>query len=381
MVQYKRLLNIEEKIKKRSHFLFGPRQTGKTTLLKQVFPSAPFYNLLHTDEFFRLSGEPKLLRLEVSALKNRNEPIIIDEIQKLPILLDEVHAMIEEFGSRFILTGSSPRKLRRGGYNLLGGRARTCYLHPLVSAEITDFKVERVLKYGAIPSIYLSDEPKEDLLAYCGTYLQQEIQAEAVVRNIENFSRFLKTAALQNTGIINFENVASDCAVPARTVREYFQILMDTLIGKIVEPFRKTKKRKPVSSGKFYFFDVGVSNILKGNTEILPKTEEYGKALENFIFTELDAYSSYNNDDREIRFWRARESYEVDFIIGDETAIEVKAADKITEKHCKGISALSEEICLKKSIIVYTGERPLKIGAVHAYPVKDFLALLWNGDI
>lgn len=378
MKLYQRLFDIKNESEKRSLFLFGPRQTGKTTLLKTVFPNAPFYNLLHTDQFYRLSAQPKLLRNEVTALKDLSSPVIIDEIQKLPVLLNEVHALIEDVGARFILTGSSPRKLRRGGYNLLGGRARTYYLHPLVSAEIPDFQLDRVLRYGTIPPIYLSDEPMQDLLAYCGAYLQQEIQAEAAVRNIESFSRFLQTASYQNAEIVNFENVASDCAVPARTVREYFQVLEDTLIGRMVEPYQRTKKRKPVSTGKFYFFDLGVGNALRGSSELTPKTEAYGKALEHLIFTELDAYRSYKHDTRDLRFWRARNSYEVDFIVGDETAIEVKAAENVTEKQCKGLLALAEEISLKNMIIVFTGERPAKLGNIQAYPVKEFLSLLWE---
>jgi len=216
-------------------------------------PKSPYYNLLHSDLFFRLSARPSLLREELHSHSDIDGPVIIDEIQKLPVLLDEVHALIEENMIKFIMTGSSPRKLRRGGYNLLGGRARIRYLHPLVYPELPRFELLTVLRYGTIPSIYFSEEPEEDLRAYCGTYLKEEIQAEGAVRKSENFSRFLETAAFSSAELVNYENIANDCAVPARTVREYFTALEDTLIAEVIEPYKGGKNGNQFLPGSFIF--------------------------------------------------------------------------------------------------------------------------------
>jgi predicted AAA+ superfamily ATPase len=308
------------------------------------------------------------------------QPIVIDEVQKLPLLLDEVQYLIDSFSFHFILTGSSARKLKRGGANLLAGRARTHFLFPLVTKEIPDFNLNRAVNYGTLPSIYLSDEPWQDLAAYCGTYLQEEIQSEGAVRRIENFSRFLETAALSNGELLNFENVAGDCGVPPRTVREYFYILEDTLVGTMLRPFRKTRKRKSISSAKFYFFDVGVGNVLAKRREILPKSEGYGKALEHLIFTELRAYLSYANDDRELSFYRTTSGQEVDFIIGDEVAVEVKASENISHRDLRSLNLLNEDIPVRLKLVVSTERVPRRVGDVDVLPVLTFLNRLWAGE-
>jgi len=320
----------------------------------------------------------QIIREEILAFgKKCPQPIIIDEIQKLPILLDEVHYLIEEKGYRFILTGSSARKLKKGGGNLLGGRAWTRHLLPLVTHEIPDYDFLRILNYGTIPSIYNSQFPEEDLYAYVGNYLQQEIQAEGLVRRIENFSRFLQTASLVNGELINFSNISNDAGVPARTVSEYFTILQDTLVGTLLEPFKKTKKRKAVSTGKFYFFDIGVCNCLAGRKAIKPKTELFGKALEHFIFNELRAFLFYNNDRRPLSFWRSITGQEVDFLLGDEVAIEVKGTEMVTEKHLSGLRTLSEEIPLQKKIVVSLDKNPRRLKDIEIMPVQHFLEKLW----
>ncbi len=379
---YIRFLNFKHEIRQKSLFLFGPRQTGKTFFLKKAFPESPFYNLLLADVFLRMSQRPQLMREELLSLeKNFPQPIIIDEIQKLPVLLDEVHYLIEEYGFHFILTGSSPRKLKRGGGNLLGGRARTKQMFPLVTKEVPGYDFIRILNYGMIPSIYTSASPEEDLEAYVGNYLQEEIQAEGLVRKVGNFSRFLQTAALYNAELVNFANISSDAGVPARTVAEYFLILQDTLIGSLLEPFTKSKKRKAITTSKFYFFDVGVCNILAGRKEIKPKTELFGKVLEHFIFTELKAYLSYTKDDRTLHFWRSKSGYEVDFLVGDEIAIEVKSSELVIEKHLTGLRALSEEINLKKKIVISMDKAPRKIQDIEILPVKIFLEKLWRNEL
>jgi len=378
---YPRLLSLKNEAKKKNLFLFGPRQTGKTTLLKKEFPDSPFYNLLLADVFFRVSQRPQMIREELlAASTSLKQPVIIDEIQKLPSLLDEVHYLIEEKGLKFILTGSSARKLKRGGANLLGGRAWTRHLFPLVSREITDFDLMRALNFGCIPSIYESAQPEEDLAAYVGNYLQEEIVAEGLTRKIENFSRFLQTASLANAELINFSNLASDAGVPPRTVIEYFGILQDTLIGYLLEPFTRSQKRKAISTAKFYFFDVGVCNFLAGRRGIKPKTELFGKSFEHFIFTELKANLSYRKDRRPLTFWRSKSGFEVDFLLGDEVAIEVKGSDMVSEKHLTGLKALAEEIRLKRQIVVSLDPKPRKIKNIEIMPVGNFLRRLWDGE-
>jgi len=380
MVQFKRIIDLAGPAAKRSIFLFGPRQTGKTYLLRQTFPEAPTYNLLLADQFSRLSGRPSLIREELLARKGPiTGPVIIDEIQKLPLLLDEVHNLIEAHGIRFILTGSSARKLKHGGANLLGGRAWTKHLFPLVSCEIPGFDLVRAANYGTLPAIYQSESPGEDLCAYCGTYLKEEIQAESAVRRIENFSRFLQIAALVNAELVSFESVSRDTAIPARTIRDYFSILEDTLIGVMVRPFGRMVHRKAVSAAKFYFFDVGVCNHLAARTSIKPKTELFGKSFEHFIFTELRAWLDYTGDRRPLTFWRDYAAHEVDFIVDDEIAIEVKSTEQAVEKHLKGLRMFSEDVRVKHKIIVSMDAAPRMLGDVEVLPWKEFLTRMWAG--
>jgi predicted AAA+ superfamily ATPase len=380
-MEYHRIIALEPLIKRKSLFLFGPRQTGKTFLLKKRFPAARFYNLLLSDVFFRLSQRPHLLREELMSQTDHVQPIIIDEIQKLPVLLDEVHNLIEEKRLKFILTGSSARKFKRGGANLLAGRAATCHLFPLVSAEIPGYQLLKILNFGSLPFIYNSESPEDDLLSYVGTYLKEEVQAEGMVRRIENFSKFLQLAALVNGELLNFSNVASDMGMPSKTIKEYFLILEDTLIGHFLQPFTRTQKRKAISTAKFYFFDVGVANTLAGRSRIRPKTELFGKALEHFIFLEIKAFLSYRNDKRQISFWRSKSGYEVDFVLGESTGIEVKGTEMVTEKHLAGLKSLAEEIPLKKKIVVSLDSKPRLLENIRVLPVSVFLKELWGGSI
>ena len=369
----------------RTTFLFGPRQTGKTTLLRETFPGANWYDLLESDTFFRLSSRPRSIRDEIEAHIARAEKpiVIIDEIQKLPVLLDEVQLLIDRFGIVFVLTGSSARKLIRAGTNLLGGRARVRRLFPLTSHELGSVNLNRMLLYGSLPAIYFSDDPADDLAAYCGTYLQQEVQQEGIVRRIDSFARFLRTAATMNAELVNYEAVSSDSAVPARTVREYFSILADTLIADVLEPYRRGKKRKAISTGKLFFFDVGVANALRGVKGIGPGTSDWGKALEHFIFTELRAWLSYSRDDRPLSFWRTRHGVEVDFVIGDDTAIEVKSTPYPTERHLSGLRAIAEEGPFARRMLVFDGDqgaKPRNIDGIRLLPVEEFLERLWDNE-
>ena len=382
MKYFERILDLRSESQKKSLLLFGPRQTGKSFLLKKHFPESNYYNLLHSDEFIRLAQRPQRIREEISALPEERKvhPVIIDEIQKLPVLLDEVHAMIEEFGMTFIVTGSSPRKLKRGSANLLGGRARTRKLFPLVYHEIPDFDLVRVCNVGSIPSIYLSDEPRQDLLSYCGTYLKEEVQAEGLVRKIENFSRFLEVAALADGELLNIQNLANDTGVSAATLREYISILEDTLLACVLKPFKRNIHRKSISTAKLYLFDIGVSNVLAYRRNIQVKSELFGKSFEHLIHNELFSYLSYRKDERPLTFWRDRYGHEVDFIIGDEVCIEVKASDNITGKHLKNIRMLGEEVAFKKKLIVSLDHHPRKVGDITILPWQYFLSRLWEDE-
>ena len=380
MVFFNRRLNVSEAYKK-SIFLFGPRQTGKTYLLKQQFPQSPYYDRLQAQTFFNLTRRLSLFREEcIVHCSEHKLPIIVDEIQKLPLLLDEVQSLIETHRASFVLTGSSPRKLKRSGANLLGGRARTRYLFPGVYPEIPDFNLMRVINSGALPFVYNSDKPEDDLVAYCGSYLEEEIMAEGLARRVDCFSRFLQVAALNNAELVNLESLARDTGVSPKTVRAYFSILEDSLIGSLLAPYKKTIHRKAVSTVKFYFFDVGVANCLAGRRLIEPKTELFGKAFEHFIYSELRAYLSYNSDRRPLCFWRDRYGQEVDFVIGDDVALEVKATDQVIEKHLKGIKAFTEEIPCKHRIVVSTDQQPRIINDILILPWEEFLRRLWAGN-
>jgi len=376
-----RIINLEV-IKRKSIFLFGPRQTGKSMLLSRLFPEAPNYNLLLSDQYLRLSREPQLMRKEVLYRAKTNPddqtPIIIDEIQKLPILLGDVQWLIENTPFHFILTGSSARKLKRGAANLLGGRALEKHLFPLTTSELIEWDLGRLLNFGSIPSIYFSPEPFIDLKSYLGTYLKEEVSAEGLVRGIEIFSDFLDKSALLNGELLNYANLASDLGISAKTVKEYFHILEDTLIGQTLMPFTKTKKRKSIMTAKFYFFDVGVANVLADRKDISPKSKEYGQAFEHLVYTELRSYLSYGSDDRSLSFWRTVNGQEVDFLLGDEVAIEVKATTKILAKHLKGLQALSEDLTLKRKIIVSLVSSPqLQDDGIEVLPFEEFVKQLW----
>ena len=377
---FPRLIGLEELLRHSSLFLFGPRQTGKSTLLRALFPSARFYDLLEADTFRELSAAPELIR---QRLREEDRLLIIDEIQKLPLLLDEVHLLIERNKDlRSILTGSSARKLKRGGVNLLAGRALTCHLHPLVAPEVEyGFFLER-LNIGSLPAILTSVIPEELLKAYVGTYLQEEIQAEVLVRNIGSFSRFLSTAGLTNGEQVNFTAVGSDTGIPPRTVREYYHVLEDTLVGYLLPPFQHTRKRKPVSTPKFYFFDVGVANTLARRGRIEPRAELFGRALEHLIFLEVRAYLDYRRLDHPLTYWRSRSQFEVDFVIDDEVGLEVKGKPLVGKRELKGLQALSEDVTLRRKIVVCLEREPRRTAdGVEVLPVETFLRRLWAGEI
>jgi predicted AAA+ superfamily ATPase len=371
-----RILNLPALLEKRSHFLLGPRQTGKTFLIRHSLKGARVYDLLDTSIYLALSHRPERISQELTP---QDRVVVIDEIQRLPELLNEVHRLIEDRGIRFLLTGSSARKLRRGGVNLLGGRARTKYLHPLTYRELgSRFDLVRAVERGLLPSVYFSDDPRADLRAYAGSYLQQEIVAEGVTRNIPAFSRFLRVAALCNGTIVNFTNLANDAQVARTTVYEYFEILKDTLVLHELPAWRKSKKRKPLASSKYYFFDVGVVAALQGR-EFRPGTPEFGEAFETYFMHELLSYGDYVSGEP-LSYWRSTSGFEVDFIIGDHTAVELKAKENLSPRDVKPLLALAEEKNLKRYLCVSLEPRPRKIEGVTALPFREFLDKLWSGE-
>jgi len=369
-----RVLNLPFLLQKKSHFLFGPRQTGKTFLIRHSLKGVRSYDLLDTSVYLALSQNPGRIAQE---LDSRDEIVVVDEIQRLPVLLNEVHRLIEERGIRFLLTGSSARKLRRGGVNLLGGRARTKYMHPLTYRELGNrFELFKAIERGLIPSIYLSDDARADLQAYTGSYLQQEIVAEGVTRNIPAFSRFLKVAALCNGTLVNFTNVSNDAQVPRTTVYEYFEILKDTLLLYELPAWRKSRKRKPLTSSKYYFFDVGVVAALQGR-EFRPGTPEFGEALETYLMHELVSYSDYISGEP-LSYWRSTSGFEVDFILGDHTAVEVKAKENLSDHDLKSLRALAEEKKLKRYLCVSLEPRTRNLENMTILPFREFLENLWS---
>jgi uncharacterized protein len=377
-----RVLDISALVSERSLFLFGPRQTGKSSFIREELGQAPAlnYSLLDRGLLVRLLSDPSLIRREVEARGLRERLVVVDEIQKCPALLDEAQLMIEERGIRFLFTGSSARKLKAAGTNLLGGRARTRSLHPFVYPEVKDegLSLERVMERGLLPPHYLSPSPDEDLAAYADAYLTEEIAAEGLARNLPAFARFLQVAATTNARMINYTNVASDAQVPRQTVKLWYQILVDTLLGFELPPYTKTVKRKSVETAKFYLFDIGVVRTLRRLPTVAPESADFGEFFEHYIFLELRAWIDYRRPRGGLSYWRSLSGYEVDFILDGEVAIEVKAAAIAHERHAAGLRALREEGGIGRSILVCREERPRMMGEIEVLPWREFLELLWS---
>ncbi|MCP5102681.1 MAG: ATP-binding protein [bacterium] len=366
-------------------FLWGPRQTGKSTLLRERFPEAAIYDLLLSNQYRRFVADPSILRQECEARglngSNQKDPIIIDEVQKVPELLDEIHWLIENRGLRFILCGSSPRKLKRSRANLLGGRGVRYELFPLVYPEIPGFSLHKALNYGLLPRHYLSKSPSKLLEAYVVDYLKEEITAEAVTRNIPAFNRFLEVAAMSNGEMVNYNNIAGDCGVSAPTIKEYFQILEDTLIGRFIPAFRKKAKRRLIRAPRFIFFDIGIVAHLARRGEVKEGSELFGRAFEHFITLEVLAHSSYSGLNYPVSYWRTASQLEVDLVLGAETAIEIKSTDRVVDKHLKGLRAFKEEHTCD-CILVSRDPAPRKTpDNILILPWQDFLDRLCSNEL
>lgn len=374
-----RILDLATLAKRKSFFLLGPRATGKSYLVReQLAGKATVIDLLRSDVYLRLSAEPSLLEsLIPGGRESSSKLVVVDEVQKIPALLDEVHRLIEERGVRFVLTGSSARKLKRGHANLLGGRAWTAQLFPLTYPEIPRFDLSRFLRYGGLPPVVLGDEPEEELHAYVRTYLHEEIQAEGFVRRLPAFSRFLTTAALTNGQMLNFAKIGNDVGMPAATVREHYFLLEDTLVGFLLPAWVKSKKRKAITTAKFYFFDTGVAHALAGTRLLERNSDLYGRSFEQWIGMELRAYLSYRRRHEELGYWRSVSDHEVDFIVGDHTAIEAKATRRIGNSDLRGLTALAEEKIVDRLLLVSEDTIEANRGPIRCLPWRKFVEELW----
>lgn len=365
-------------------FLWGPRQTGKSTLLMSAYPDAVWIDLLKAEEFRRYLNHPELLRQELPR-EGAMPFVVIDEVQKLPALLDEVHWLHENRNVQFALCGSSARKVKRGYANLLGGRAIRYEMFGFIAPELyPDFDLTRLLNHGYLPRIYLSRQPRRLLNAYVANYLKEEIAAEGLVRNLPVFSDFLNIAALSDTESVNFSTIARDCGVSSQTIRGYFQILEDTLLGRWLPSYRKRPKRRVAASAKFYFSDVGVVNFLAKRGHVEPGAELFGKAFENWCFHELNAYNIYREAFASFHYWRLAGGTEVDFIINDmEIAIESKAARKISAKHLKGLRSLKVDHpdIERRLIVCCEDKKRMTDDGIEIIPAAHFIDMLWNGDL
>ncbi len=385
MGRYRRLLGLDLP-PRQSAFLWGPRKTGKSTLLGERFPGSARFDLLETRRFVSFTREPWLFAEEVLALdaERRSRPILVDEVQRVPALLDEVHRLIEGHGLSFVLCGSSARKLKRGGANLLGGRAWRFALHPLAWPEVPDFDLLRALNRGLVPQHYDEPRHRRALAGYVDDYLKEEVFDEGLTRNVAAFARFFDALGFCHGQVLNFSNVARDCGVDAKTVREYFQILVDTLLGTFVEPFNRRRSRAIlVRAPRFYLFDVGVAGHLNGRRVDRAAGPAFGQALEHLVLMELIAYRSYREHDAPVRYWRTKSGLEVDFVVGrdPEVAIEVKATSRVRPADLTGIRAFSDEHHPRRAIVVSNDPAPRRSGDVEVLPWSAFLERLWSDDV
>ena len=367
-------------------FLWGPRQAGKSTLLRQRYPDGVWVDLLKADDFRRYVARPELLRQELEATgPDPSRQVVIDEVQKVPALLDEVHWLIENRGLSFALCGSSARKVRRGAANLLGGRALRYELRGLTAGEIgEDFDLDRALNHGLLPRMYESSRPRRLLDAYIADYLREEVAAEGFVRSLPAFSDFLDAAALSDGDPVNYSNIGRECGVSGPTAKAYFGILTDTLLARWLPRWQRRAKRRLAGAPKLYFEDVGVVNRLARRGELERGSAQYGKAFENWVFHELSAFVSYRDLDEQLTYWRLPSGIEVDFIVGDmRLAIEAKASARITSDHLKGLRTLAQEHPgTARRVVVCLEPRPRRTDdGIDIIGATDFARRLWQGDL
>ena len=374
------------KVPKSSFFLLGPRGTGKSTWIAENFSKVRSYDLLDHSEYFRLERDPHQMARELDLLEPGSW-VVIDEVQKVPKLLDEVHRLIEKRGLKFVLCGSSARKLKRSGANLLAGRALMLGMHPLLSAELAEgFDVDRALIYGTLPKAALEQDPQAFLLSYAALYLNEEIRAEALTRNVGAFSRFLEVASRQNGQVTNISNIARESGVGRTTVQNYFEILCDTLLGFWLQPWKLKQGNKQVAHPKFYLFDCGVARALSGRLAYTPTTEECGSLLEALVANEIRAYLEIRRPGWKMNFWRTHDDVEVDFLVETDSgyvAVEVKSSGEWRNRDGLGLRRIKEELPTRqvRAFGVFRGPMAARYGEVEVLPVKEFLSKLWMGEI
>lgn len=366
------------KVPDKSFFLFGPRGTGKTTWVRSSLPEAVYLDLLESELFNDLTANPA--RLASFLPSRRNGWVIIDEVQRIPELLNEVHRLIEARACRFVLTGSSARKLRRGGTNLLAGRALTYAMHPLTAIELGgDFKLERSLAWGQLPSVHVESDPKAYLESYVETYLREEIQQEGLVRSLGPFARFLEAASFSQASVLNVSSVARDCGVERKVVENYFSILEDLLIAASVPVFAKKAKRRIAAHPKFFFFDAGLYRTLRPKGPLDRPEQIEGHALETLVFQELRAVNDYLRLGYSIHYWRTADGREVDFVLYGEKGIrafEVKRAARPSGSDFAGLNAFIKDYPMAKAYLLYGGSRRRREGAVELVPLQEALPRL-----
>lgn len=379
-----RALDLRSLLETRSVLLFGPRQTGKTSYIRSELGDLPAasYNLLDQRLLLSLLADPGRLREEIEARNIRDAVVVIDEIQKAPALMDEVHLMIEERAIRFLLTGSSARALKRAGVSMLGGRGSDRRMHVFSRRELgRRFDLERAISFGLVPPHYLGVQPDEALGAYVDRYLTEEVAAEGLTRNLPAFARFLETAAAANARMISYTNVARDAQVPRQTVVNWFQVLYDTLVAFELPAWNASRKRKAIETAKFYFFDPGVVRALRRLPPIAEQSADFGPAFEHVIFLELRTWIDYRAPRTPLTYWRSTSGFEVDFILADRIAIEVKAARRVDDRDLRGLRALREEGRLQRYLLVCREQRPRRVDGIDILPWELFLDQLWAGRV
>lgn len=378
---YERRLKIELP-GRQSAFLWGPRQSGKTSYLRSSFSNSVYFDLLDFDEINRFTVRPRVLGEILNALPEERlrNPIVIDEIQNVPSLLNEVHRLIESKGISFILCGSSARKLKRPGVNLLGGRAWKFEMFPLSMTEIPEFDLIRAINHGLLPRFYTERNPR-NLDSYLSNYLETEIYNEAYVRDVDTFSRFFSALAYCHGEQLNYSSIARDCGASHHTVRSYFEILVDTLVGYLVYPFTGSTGRQTIMRApKFYLFDVGVAGRLCNRNVSVRAGTEFGKAFEHLILMEIWMARSLLERRFEIQYWRTKSRLEVDFVLGaGEVAIEVKT--RVRQGDLRAINTFVADFKPKRAIVVVAENDSRKIGDVEVVPYRRFIEELQAGDL
>lgn len=371
---FTRLIKAPEK----SFFLFGPRGTGKTTWVRSAFPAAIYLDLLEAELFNDLLANPQ--RLANFIPKGFRDWVILDEVQRIPDILNEVQRLIETSRYRFILTGSSARKLKKKGANLLAGRALTYSMHPLTAEELGErFDLKHSLKYGNLPSVHVEKDPKKYLESYVKTYLEEEIQQEGLTRNLSAFSRFLEAASFSQGSVLNVSAAARDCAIERKVVENYFSILEDLLIGYRIPSFRKKAKRRVETHPKFYFFDTGVYRTIRPLGPLDAPEEAEGPAFETLFFQELSAVNANRGLGYKIFYWRTSHGLEVDFVLYGGRglkAFEIKRTAKVRGEMLRGLKAFLEDYPIAKAYFIYGGERRMREGKIEILPLREALRIL-----